>query len=141
MSANMGGTNILSPLRKAQLMELPSAYRDYNKWLNDYSNGDKYDIPTKHVQKRIFLLTDGEVRNSLEVVNQARFANDSIRTHTFGIGHRCDERLVIDVANAGRGSHSIVLDNSKELNSKVILALARAFEPSLKSCKLVIGDK
>ena len=45
----MGGTNILSPLKKAQLMELPSAYRDYNKWLKDFSNGDKYNIPMKHV--------------------------------------------------------------------------------------------
>ena len=49
--------------------------------------------------------------------------------------------MVVDVAKAGRGSHSLVLDNSNELNSKVILALARAFEPSLKGCKLVFGDK
>ena len=93
------------------------------------------------MQKRIFLLTDGQVGNSREVVNQAKFANDSIRTHTFGIGQGCDEQMVIDVAKAGRGSHSLVLDNSNELNSKVILALARAFEPSLKGCKLVFGDK
>ena len=59
MNADMGGTDILSPLKKAQLMELPSEYNDYNKWLKDFSNGDEYNIPMKHVQKRIFLLTDG----------------------------------------------------------------------------------
>ena len=48
--------------------------------------------------------------------------------------------MVENVAKAGRGSHSIVLDNSNELNSKVILALTRAFEPSLKACNLIFGD-
>ena len=64
----------------------------------------------------------------------------AIRTHTFGIGQDCDKKMVKNVALAGRGSHSIVLDNSNELNSKVILALARAFEPSLKACNLIFGD-
>ena len=49
--------------------------------------------------------------------------------------------MVIKVAAAGRGSHSLVLDNSNQLNSKVISALANAFEPSLKGCKLIFGEK
>jgi len=40
------------------------------------------------------------------------------------------------VAKAGRGSHSLVSDNSSDLNGLVIKALSRAIEPSLKNCKL-----
>lgn len=95
----------------------------------------------KHMQKRIFLLTDGQVGNAYYVCEQAKLGNDAIRTHSFGIGSGCDKNMVIDVAKAGRGSHSLVLDDSNELNSKVISALANAFEPSLKGCKLIFGDK
>ena len=49
--------------------------------------------------------------------------------------------MVIKVAAAGRGSHSLILDDSNQLNSKVITALAQAFEPSLKGCKLIFGEK
>ena len=66
-------------------MELPG-YRDYNQWLKDMEGGNKYPLPMKHVQKRIFLLTDGQVGNSHYVIEQAKFCNDSIRTHTFGVG-------------------------------------------------------
>ena len=94
------------------------------------------------MNKRIFLLTDGQVGNSYAVIEQAKYQNDTIRTHTFGIGSGCDEHMVIETAKAGRGSYSLVKDNnSKELNAKVINALAHAFEPSLKNCELTFGGK
>ena len=49
--------------------------------------------------------------------------------------------MVTETAKAGRGSHSLVMDNSSELNAKVINALAKAFEPSLKSCVIKFGSK
>jgi len=49
--------------------------------------------------------------------------------------------MVIETAKAGRGSHSMVMDNSNELNAKVINALAKAFEPSLKGCVIKFGSK
>ena len=83
-------------------------------------------MPEKSIHKRIFLLTDGQVGNAQSVVNQAKFGNDSIRTHTFGIGEGCDQFMVVNVAQAGRGSHSMILSDKQgsELNSKVITALA-----------------
>ena len=51
--------------------------------------------------------------------------------------------MVVNVAQAGRGSYSMILNDNQgsELNSKVITALAQAFEPSLKGCKLVFGGQ
>ena len=136
-SADMGFTEILKPYKLAQLMEIPG-YEEYNQWLK--SEGQS-PIPAKHLQKRIFLLTDGQVGNSQEIIEQASFKNDTIRTHTFGIGNGADTYMVTKVAEVGRGSYSLIQDSSNQLNSKVITALSRAFEPSLKECQLIFGDK
>ena len=47
--------------------------------------------------------------------------------------------MIIEVAKAGRGSHSLVKDNSLELNAKVIKALSNASDLSLKGCQLSFG--
>ena len=73
------------------------------------------------------------------MIQQAKFLNEQIRTHTFGIGTGCSKHMVKETAKAGRGSYSLVKDNSSELNAKVINALAKAFEPSLKGCELRFG--
>lgn len=54
---------------------------------------------------------------------------------TFGVGSDCDKHLVGEVAKAGRGTASYVVDY-EELNACVIEALSRASEPSLKDCKI-----
>ena len=98
-------------------------------------------MPANGLQKRIFLLTDGMVNDPDEVINLARICNDSIRTHTFGIGDGCDLRMVKETAHAGRGSYSIVSNkNANELNGLVINALKRAIEPSLKECQVWLGN-
>ena len=85
-------------------------------------------------QKRIFLLTDGQVGNRQDVINISH-ASYSMRMHSFGIGDDCDQRLVNEVARMGRGSSSIVGDDRSHLvGSKIILALEKAFEPSLRNC-------
>ena len=81
--ADFGGTFITGALADAQRMD----------------SGD--------AQKRIFLLTDGEVGNRQEVVEQARRHCQEVRVFTFGLGD-CDKRLCIETAEAGRGSCSIV---------------------------------
>ena len=79
--------------------------------------------------------------NPNQVIAQVKSFDDSIRTHTFGVGNGCDSTLVIDAAKAGRGSHSLIIENIDQLNSKVITALKWASEPSLKGCKLVFGEE
>ena len=61
----MGGTEILSPIEASINLKLKK-------------------------QKRIFLLTDGEVQNSGEIVTFIKENNHLARVHTFGIGSGCD---------------------------------------------------
>ena len=51
---------------------------------------------------------------------------------TFGLGAGCDRNLVAKMAEAGRGTHTIVEHGSADLNGQVIRALSYAMEPSLK---------
>ena len=78
-------------------------------------------IKTK-LNKRIFMLTDGEVDNPEKVRKLAADCPFDIRIHTIGIGRDCSVKLVQDVARAGRGSCSLVPDNAN-LKGIVIQAL------------------
>ena len=97
-------------------------FEDYNEWvskvLKDPNSTEA--CPDKCIQKRIFLLTDGEVRNPEEVVKQAGVLKDNTRVHTFGIGEGCDKFMVMETAESGRGSFSIVKDSSGQLNGQVV---------------------
>lgn len=106
--ATLGGTDILSPLNSA---------------LKDYPN---------NLNKRIFILTDGEINNSEEVVKLANDFNEQARIFSFGLGDSCDKNLVKDIAIAGRGTSTIVKDGATNLNSLVIRTLTNSMELSLK---------
>lgn len=118
MCADMGGTNILDPLTESIKNLAPN-----------------------HKETRIFLLTDGMVDDCETVIATADTKNDNIRVHTFGIGTGCDRNMVQRVAQNGRGSCSLVVDDVENLNGLVVTALSRAFEPSLQGCSLKFGDK
>ena len=75
------------------------------------------------LKKRVFLLTDGDVSDRSQVIEQARQYNDKIRVFTFGLGSGCDKQLVQQTAEAGRGTYTIVADNDPNLNGLVIRAL------------------
>ena len=120
----MGGTRIAEPLAWAQTMT------------NLSGTSEKQKLYEQNLQRRIFILTDGAVENPQEVIEQAGKVKDQARIHTFGVGDNCDKKMVADIAKAGRGSCSILRDNSSVLNGHVIEALNNAYEPSLKGCKL-----
>lgn len=82
------------------------------------------------------MLTDGAVSNPAKVIDLARKSNENARVHSFGVGYGCSKYLVKEVAKAGRGSYSFVDEKSESvLKGKVISALRKAVEPSLKGCK------
>ena len=92
----MGGTDILNPLKKATGLNI----------------GGKKRV--------IFLLTDGEDGNKMNIIKYARDHCESTRVHTFGIGDGCDQELIKETAIAGRGSHSFASDNCSNLSGQVI---------------------
>ena len=55
------------------------------------------------------------------------------------MGSGCSKFLVKEVAKAGRGTFSFVDEKSDNLKGKVISALKKAVEPSLKNCKFNYG--
>ena len=86
----MGGTEILAPVDFA--INLPR-------------------IP--NYQRNIFLLTDGSVSNSDDVVDliqRSAFGNQ-IRVFSIGIGNGCSESFIRRTAEVGNGKSVLIADN------------------------------
>jgi von Willebrand factor A domain-containing protein 5 len=101
--ADMGGTEILEPLK-----DLVSVL-------------DNKDLP-----RCLYLLTDGAVSNTEEVVNLIRQNNQNCSVNTFGIGSGADESLIKNSAKAGRGHFTFIYE-LQEIETKVIEALTKDF--------------
>lgn len=78
MFANLGGTNILTPL--SQVLQTK---------------------PKEGYPRQLFILTDGEVSNTQECINFVRQHSDTTRVFTFGIGRQASADLVKGLAKAG----------------------------------------
>lgn len=78
MKADLGGTNILRPLREVLQSK-----------------------PKEGYPRQLFVLTDGEVSNTQECINFVRKHSDTTRVFTFGIGNEASQELVKGLANAG----------------------------------------
>jgi len=95
----MGGTNIYEPLLSI-----------FNQPLFE-------GLP-----RNIYLLTDGAVSNTADVVSLISKHNSHARVHTFGIGDGVSTELIKDSATAGLGHYSFI-NNPIEIERKVIEAL------------------
>ncbi|XP_042333662.1 von Willebrand factor A domain-containing protein 5B1 [Sceloporus undulatus] len=103
--ADMGGTNILSPL----------------KWII------RQPIHRGH-PRLLFLLTDGAVSNTGKVIELARNHSFSTRCFTFGIGQNACRRLVNGLAAVSKG-HAEFLLQGERLQPKMIKSLKKAMSP------------
>lgn len=89
------------------------------------------------MQKKIFLLTDGEVHNTRQIVKlvESNAYEMDCRVHTFGIGRGASQELIREVAFAGLGTFSFVQDLTK-IEETVINALMKNYAPILKIVKI-----
>ena len=101
--ADMGGTEILEPL-----IDIVSEQKDQD------------------LARCLYLLTDGAVSNTEDVVNLIKANNQNCSVNTFGIGSGADESLIKNSAKAGRG-HYTFIHQLHEIETKVIDALTKDF--------------
>uniref|UniRef100_A0A8D0EQE1 von Willebrand factor A domain containing 5B1 n=1 Tax=Strix occidentalis caurina TaxID=311401 RepID=A0A8D0EQE1_STROC len=105
--ADMGGTNILSPL----------------KWVI------RQPIHRGH-PRLLFLLTDGAISNTGKVLELLRNHSCSTRCYSFGIGPNACRRLVQGLATVSRGFAEFLAEGER-LQPKMIKSLKKAMAPVL----------
>ncbi|MGH0131975.1 UNVERIFIED_CONTAM: hypothetical protein FKN15_048064 [Acipenser sinensis] len=105
--ADMGGTNILSPLN--WILRQP-VYRGHPRLL--------------------FLLTDGAVSNTGKVIELVRNHARCTRCYSFGIGQNACRRLVLGLASVSKGTAEFLAEGER-LQPKMIKSLKKAMAPVL----------
>ncbi|CAL8325880.1 unnamed protein product [Merluccius merluccius] len=99
--ADMGGTNLLSPLHWALRQPLQSGH-----------------------PRLLFLLTDGAVSNTGKVIELVRSHARYTRCHTFGIGQNACRRLVQGLAAVSKGTAEFLTEGER-LQPKMMKSLKR----------------
>jgi len=105
VQADLGGTELLQPLRQIFAWPVPHGF-----------------------ERRIVLLTDGQVCNTQEVLALVRNNVSASSVYTIGIGSSVSHHLVEGLAEAGHGTAEFVT-GTERLESKVVRQLQRALRP------------
>uniref|UniRef100_A0AAQ4QBJ0 VWFA domain-containing protein n=1 Tax=Gasterosteus aculeatus aculeatus TaxID=481459 RepID=A0AAQ4QBJ0_GASAC len=107
MEANLGGTEILKPLK--HIYRQPS-------------------IPNQ--PRQLFVFTDGEVGNTKEVINLVKQNSASHRCFSFGIGEGASSALINGLAKEG-GGHAQFITGADRMQPKVMQSLRFALQPAV----------
>merc|ERR1719285_595732 len=93
--------------------------------LNTFDDLFKQDkLIAEGIQRQVFLLTDGEVSNTQEVIELVKQHKDKNRIFSFGIGEGVSSELVDGVAQFGGASRILKSgEEQDELNKHVLRAL------------------
>ncbi|KAI3354467.1 hypothetical protein L3Q82_018988, partial [Scortum barcoo] len=107
MHANLGGTEILQPLKHI------------------------YSQPCIRNQPRqLFVFTDGEVGNTKEVIDLVKKNSGSHRCFSFGIGEGASSALINGLAKEG-GGHAQFITGTDRMQPKVMQSLQFALQPAV----------
>ncbi|XP_051740409.1 von Willebrand factor A domain-containing protein 5A-like [Ctenopharyngodon idella] len=107
MQADMGGTEILQPLKHI------------------YSQPCVPNHP-----RQLFIFTDGEVGNTKEVLDLVKHHVDSHRCFSFGIGEGASTALITGMAREGSG-HAQFITGTDRMQPKVMQSLRFALQPAV----------
>ncbi|XP_067278192.1 von Willebrand factor A domain-containing protein 5A-like isoform X2 [Pseudorasbora parva] len=107
MNADMGGTEILQPLKHI------------------YSQPCFPDHP-----RQLFIFTDGEVWNTKELLDLVKSHANSHRCFSFGIGEGASTALITGMAREGSG-HAQFITGTERMQPKVMQSLRFALQPAV----------
>ncbi|XP_062384675.1 von Willebrand factor A domain-containing protein 5A-like [Sardina pilchardus] len=108
MGADMGGTEILQPLK--HIYSQPC-------------------IPSH--PRQLFIFTDGEVGNTKQVLDLVKINGNAHRCFSFGIGEGASTALVTGMAREGSG-HAQFITGTDRMQPKVMQSLRYALQPAVK---------
>lgn len=108
MKANLGGTEILKPLK--HIYSQPC-------------------IPSQ--PRQLFVFTDGEVGNTKDVINLVKQNSGSHRCFSFGIGEGASSALINGLAKEG-GGHAQFITGTDRMQPKVMQSLRFALQPAVQ---------
>ncbi|XP_028649381.1 von Willebrand factor A domain-containing protein 5A-like [Erpetoichthys calabaricus] len=112
MRANFGGTEILAPLRDI------------------FGKACKPGYP-----RQLLVFTDGEVGNTIQVIDEVKKNSSSHRCFTFGIGEGASTALIKGMAKAGTG-HFQFVSGKDRMQLKVMQSLRFALQPAVTNISL-----
>merc|ERR1719300_1154316 len=112
ISANMGGTEIMSPLQHI------------------FKQNVKIGL-----SRQVFVLTDGQVSNSQQCIDLVRSSSHNNRVFTLGIGSSADRHLVKGMARAGQGT-SMFTSQGEQITPKIMQQLKHALQPCIADVKV-----
>ncbi|XP_041919236.1 von Willebrand factor A domain-containing protein 5A-like isoform X1 [Alosa sapidissima] len=108
MRADMGGTEILQPLK--HIYSQPC-------------------IPSH--PRQLFIFTDGEVGNTKQVLDLVKINGNSHRCFSFGIGQGASTALITGLAKEASG-HAQFITGTDRMQPKVMQSLRYALQPAVK---------
>ncbi|XP_072036602.1 von Willebrand factor A domain-containing protein 5B1-like isoform X2 [Amphiura filiformis] len=112
MRADMGGTNLLAPLQ----------------WILQQHT-------TRGWPRQLFIVTDGGVSNTSEILELVKINAVHTRVHTFGVGENVSKRLIRGIAKAGRGIAEFIATGER-MQSKVMNTLKASLQPVISDISL-----
>ena len=112
ISANMGGTEVYTPLRHILQQPVKAG-----------------------LARQVFILTDGQVSNSADCIELVRQHSNNNRVFTLGIGSSADRQLVKGLARAGGGT-SMFTSQGEKITPKVMSQLRNALQPGITDVRV-----
>nr|XP_023009321.2 von Willebrand factor A domain-containing protein 5A [Maylandia zebra] len=113
MEANLGGTEMLQPLK--HIYSQPC-------------------IPNQ--PRQLFVFTDGEVWDTKEVIDLVKRNSDSHRCFSFGIGEGASSALINGMAKEG-GGHAQFITDTDRMQAKVMQSLRFALQPAVVNISVI----
>jgi uncharacterized protein YegL len=114
LRANLGGTELLEPL--VRIME---------------------SSPPKGYTRQIFVLTDGEIDNTKDVLGHVRAKRGNNRIFSIGLGSDADMGLINGLAEIANGKGIRVENNNETLTERIIDMLESAIQPALSNVSVI----